>query len=825
MITPSLASLILIQPTLAAAQIERIEISATKRQATVQETAIAVSAISGDKLAQSNTQELKELSNLSSSFNSSSSNSETGGTTLRIRGIGTTGDNLGMESSVGVFLDGIYLSRPSVALNDLMDVERIEVLRGPQGTVFGRNTSAGALSIVTKAPSVDGSEFWSNITLGNYNAKSLQMGGTFPVIEDELGIRLSYASRKRDGYTISQTSGSDNFTRDRYAFRSQLLWLVNDDIKVKFTADFANSEEQCCDAVILEESPLAASGVYALAGLPADGGVKSFGKNALKNRETNGSHSNNDAEQSGISSHLEWDLGWADFSVVMSYRDYKAHTKLDLDYVAMDVFNTFDPRNFNTFDTASIELRLQGQTDKLDWMIGTYMVDETIETAWTMQLGSDFSAYQNASLWYPMIIPELTAKFSEEQLRGFIVADDGTTLFDVISSADPAQTFAGELFAGSFASNDFEQQGKTFSLFTHNIYSVTNSLDLIAGFRWSKEQKEGRYMQSDSNSGACLNTAKKVGNQMLPSDFGNFAVAFSCVSYTIPADIEGALFPRTFDEFFEDENLTFALKAVYELNENKHVYGGYTRGYKSGGFNLDPSAAAAGADPSFDAETTHAFELGYKAYHFDDKLNLNIALFHQQLDDFQVLEFTGLQMKTFNVPTVYSSGLETELTFNASDDLQWHLATTLLDARYPDKCDGGNTQFEPVSRLCGNPLTNAPKFTAILGMNYKYALENTNLSYFVRSSLRYESKRRTSVQAYSQSGNFMPINQQEANTKANLSIGLSADDGGWEISIWANNLFDKQTSSMTFDVPLRMGATQSFIDAPRLWGTTLRIQY
>ena len=185
------------------AQIEEIVVTATKRAENVQEVPIAVTAFGAEQLDRSGFDSVRDLQRMSTSFNMNTSDTESQGATMRIRGIGTTGNNIGLESAVGVFLDGVYLSRPGIALGDLMDLERVEVLRGPQGTLFGRNTTAGAINIITRAPRLDGSEGFANIEGGNFDARRVQAGVSFPIIQDKLGFRISGSYRQRDGYVES----------------------------------------------------------------------------------------------------------------------------------------------------------------------------------------------------------------------------------------------------------------------------------------------------------------------------------------------------------------------------------------------------------------------------------------------------------------------------------------------------------------------------------------------------------------------------------------------------------------------------------------------
>ena len=261
--------------------IEEIIVTATKRNESLQDVPIAITAISSDALDKAGVKDLRDLSTVAASFNLNSSQTESQGTTLRIRGVGTTGNNIGLESAVGVFLDGVYLSRPGVALGDLLDVNQIEVLRGPQGTLFGRNTSAGALNIRTKKANTQENEFFANATGGNFGAVNVQAGASGPLIQDKLAYRISGAWRQQDGFLESAT-GAESRNRDRVLFRGQLQWDVSDTVDVRFIGDYSSVDENCCDAVVLLESAAVGAGSFAAAGLPADGGVTASGFDALE---------------------------------------------------------------------------------------------------------------------------------------------------------------------------------------------------------------------------------------------------------------------------------------------------------------------------------------------------------------------------------------------------------------------------------------------------------------------------------------------------------------------------------------------------------------
>ncbi len=810
--------------------IEEIIVTSTKREENIQDVPIAVTALSGLDVERAGVKDLRDLPTLSPSFNLNSAQTESQGTTLRVRGVGTTGNNIGLESAVGVFLDGVYLSRPGVALGDLVDVAQIEVLRGPQGTLFGRNTSAGALHIKTKKPDLAESEYWANASIGNFDAYNVQAGLSVPILEDQLGFRFSGAWRDQDGFVESST-GAESGTRDRYSLRGQLYWAPTEDIDLRVIGDYAEAKEECCDAAISFESPLVAAGAFAAAGLPANGGVTRSGRSAVENRRSNAEQFENPFEQWGVSSELNWELGPASLTYLIAYRDFRADSVQHADFVSLDVFSVPGDTGFGTFDdieTLSHELRLQGEAGRVDWLVGFYYSDEDIAELASLQLGTDYGAYTSAAAFFGGIFPLVGASLDAVPLPL------GGTFGDVRTSPNPAVAFAGGVDpAGSFAANLFRQESKSWSIFTHNTVHVTERLDAVVGLRFIDEKKDGSFDQLAASSPACLNTlANAAGLPSAAAAVGAFAVGFACFPFAAQADVPGTPLPATFGGRFEDDELTYTLALAYAFTDDFRAYASYSHGFKAGGFNLDATAAATGADPRFDSETTNAYEIGVKSVLFDNRVRANLAVFHQDIDDFQVLEFTGIRFQTFNVPNARSTGAELELAANPLESLSLTAALTFADARYPSGCDRGGPPAPQISALCGQQLTNAPKWASVLGATYDGQVPGTELTYFLSSSLRIESDRRTSTQHIDPTSGVPLLDDiQEENTKVNLRAGIGGEDGHWTLEIWGNNVFDKQTKNVTFNVPLRgvssIGTASRgvFLEAPRTYGATLRLAF
>ena len=254
-----------------------IIVTATRRAQDVQDIPLAVTAISPAELDRQGIVNVGQLTNVTSSYSVSNAQLASGSVVLRIRGVGTTSNNIGFESAVGIFIDGAYQSRPGVALSELVDVERVEVLRGPQGTLFGRNTSAGALNIINVRPDLDEFGGFANATYGNRDLIGVQGAVNVPIVADKLALRVTGAYRERDGYvTVVDGSGSkigESNGTDQYLVRGQLGFETDGGIKGRLIADYSKSTAGCCAAIEVLQSPLETAGLFAAVGLGPRGGM------------------------------------------------------------------------------------------------------------------------------------------------------------------------------------------------------------------------------------------------------------------------------------------------------------------------------------------------------------------------------------------------------------------------------------------------------------------------------------------------------------------------------------------------------------------------
>ena len=802
-----------------------IIVTATRRAQDIQDVPIAVTAVGGEQLDKQGVVNVQNITQVSPSFSTSNAQIASGSVVLRIRGVGTTSNNIGFESAVGIFVDGAYQSRPGVALSEFVDVERVEVLRGPQGTLFGRNTSAGALNITNNRPDVTEFSGFANATYGNFDLINIQGAINAPLVEDTLAVRLTGAYRQRDGVLdlvdANGTQIGESGTIDQFLIRGQVGWDTEGGVSGRVIFDYSESENQCCGAVeLLAAAPLEATlaalgggarggmGVPTPATTPFDIGAA---QDVLDNRVGTANRLPlASVEQWGVTGEIEIPLGeTTDAIFIASYRDFSADENYDSDFSGLDVFDVDDlDTNIETF---TAELRFQGELldGALTWLVGGYYSDEQIAADIDFSLGSQYDLLAGGLF------------------GGALGPAPLTLLNDLIDDGIPNGT--GVSPAGTTATNVYAQSSESWSIFTHNTLDITDNLSATIGLRWSDESKTGGFTQTASNNPSCLSLlggvptiSATVGAALVPSVLGLGCFAFTAPALGAPG--EGFPLPRPFEVPFSDDELIYTGKLTYQFDAPVTAYASFTHGYKSGGINLDITANTGGADPTFLSEEVDAYEFGVKAQFLDNAVTANLAVFHEEFSNFQVLEFTGAQFTTFNVASAKSTGFELETVIRPDSYLTFNAGLTYTNARYPNNCDGGNPSPN-VTTLCGNSLTNAPEIVAIFGANYDRDISDS-MRVFLNGQIRTESDRRTSTQAFFLgTTNPVPFDVQDGNTKINLRAGIGSIDETWTLEVWGNNITDQITRGVTFNTVLRSTSRSAFIQEPATYGVTLRTKF
>ncbi|MBL8270646.1 TonB-dependent receptor [Steroidobacter sp.] len=785
--------------------IDTIIVTAQKREQSLQDVPIVVTAVSEQLLQDTGVKDIKDLTILTPGLLVTSTSNESV-TTARIRGIGTVGDNAGLESSVGVVIDGVYRPRNGVGFGDLGELERIEILKGPQGTLFGKNTSAGVINVVTKRPSFD---FGANVevTAGDYGAMEGAASVTGPFSESVAG-RLYVASRERDGY-LDVVRGAGPRTEDEdvdrkfKTARGQLLFKPSDSLDIRLTADYTDRDENCCAAPQAVLTPT--TGVLAV--LTALGGANSFrnpadpfDRVAYSNRSTK-----QEVEDKGASAEINWDLAGlsgATLTSITAWRNWETSNGQDADFTTVDILYRAPNGDFgNEFKQLTQEFRLAGESEKLSWLVGLFYAKEDLDSRDQLILGTQFQQYFNALL--------------------------GGALNLIPAQLQPL------LYPGNGATRDvYKQESKNWALFTNNSIRFTDALELTLGLRYTDESKDLDSSYSNGHGGVGCATLRAIPQFVAsPSAATIFGIGCS-VTYADPI-FNNVAFSQSLDE----EEWSGTAKLAYRFNDDVMSYLSYAKGYKGGGFNLYRertgnfllSAGVAGGpvvdrDTHFNKETVDSYELGVKTQWADNSLLLNGAVFYQDYTDFQLNTFTGLQFVVTSLPQVVSKGVDLDFVwFTPFEALSFQGGITYADTTIEDFGTAGGL-FRPERK--DDTLSFAPEYSASLSATYEQPV-GSSLLFRGNIGARYTSE-------YNTGSNLDPRKMQDAMTLVNARIGLGADDEKWMVELWALNVTDEDYYQVLFDATLQgsstaPGASQStlngFLGAPRTYGVTARFKF
>ncbi len=613
--------------------IEEILVTAQKREQSVQDIPVAVSAISKEALEQSGAQTIEDVQSLAPSLTVTSVNIPGSSTQIQIRGVGTSTTNVGLEAAVGFFLDGVYRSRSGMAVGDLLDVSRVEVLRGPQSSIFGKNTSAGAISVVTEKPTYEVSGAFQ-VDGGDYDARRLQAVYNTPLVQDTLALRLSGSVNRRDGYVDDVVNGRDYNDTDRWSMRGQLLWEPADNLSMRLIADWSEADETSVVPVRAVNGPLDATVFQLLAG--DNGGVINVPADISRRETSLNDPTDTTVEDRGVSLEVNYAAPFGEVTSITALRSYDAVSFKDVDFSALDFFVAdFDFRQdfFSTELRANNVVNDAGPFASVDWLVGAFYSEEEISSRARFptqgQLPLQLSALANG-----LDIPLTPADFASG-------ADTGP---DVRRGID----------------------GTTFALFGQATFDLSDRYGFTVGLRYSDEEKENFTIDQ---------TVAGPGNVLL----GLFA----------PAPDFGSL-------DFDEDKITGDASFHVHWSEQLMTYIKYATGYKAGGVNVDGGGAgtfAAPRDPSFDSETSESFELGLRSEWAGGKAIVNATAFHTAFDDFQVQSFDGINFLLRNVSGVTSEGVEVEATLRPLPAWTISGGVTYADARFDS---GVNTGFAPV---------------------------------------------------------------------------------------------------------------------------------
>lgn len=629
-----------------AKRLNTVTITATKREQTLQDVPVAVSVVDDATIEKAEILDLNDLQSVVPSLGIRTFQTSANAT-FTIRGFGNGSNNVGVEPSVGVFIDGVYRSRAAAQIGDLPAIERVEVLRGPQSTLFGKNASAGVVSVVTRKPS-DTFGGSAEASFGNFNLQRYKGYVTGP-IADGVAFSLGGGLNKRDGTATEIISGADVNERNRWNLRGQLMFEPTANQEWRIIVDADEIDEVCCIAANVVDNAANTAIIESLGGQIAQPG-NPFSREIALNRLPE-----NVVENRGISVHGDIEFDGFTLSSITAYRETDAFQNYDIDYSSADLASLQDDVGLETF-TQELRLTSNGDGD-FDWMVGGFYFDEQVSRDSQLSYDSQFRDFLNVAgqiqLSGDPTNPAVIAQITGAQAAGMLPDALAGLLEPAVNI--PIGSVGVD---GSGTLESVGQDDKAISLFGTADWHLTDRLTASFGLNYTSNEKESRLNIQSSDALAAVDLTQAAYNalivgaaqgagvtditdpaQIVPfvssaayptiqavalniaSNFDTSAPAFDPANpatfapgFSNPfAAFAGFQFQPPFvnvpnaveDGRTDDEEFTYSFRLAYDLTDNINVYGSYATGWKSSSINLGRDSRPFPADftPSFDLAT------------------------------------------------------------------------------------------------------------------------------------------------------------------------------------------------------------------------------
>ncbi len=815
--------------------LEHIEVTAQKRSQDLQEVPLAVTALSGQDLTDTVSRDLFDIQQYVPAFAAFQSQSATN-SSFSIRGIGTSSQNFGFESSVGLYVDGVYRSRQNAVINDMVDISAIEVLRGPQGTLFGKNTPAGAVVINTVVPSHDENNGFARATVGSENLVRFAAGSSFNAIEDTLSFRFTGFSTKRDGWIDDTANDTTLNNRDRSGVRVQALYTPTERLSLRVIADYAELDERCCGALTWRDNQQANDipekfGTDALLMMPPFS-ASLYTRDDFYDYETAlSSPPRSKMTDRGISAQVDYAISETLSLVSISaWRGFDSLDEVDTDFTNADLLMTSNDARQQSF---SQELRLHFDNDDVNGIVGAYYFTQNLDLDFAITTQEQFPYFFAASAaQLAPLIDGINAVSAATQ--GFIPP---------AAPAAPGNT--------AFA-HSADQQQDSIALFAQADWMLSETLTLTTGARYTHEEKElsGRYTETGPGINGLPTSPSAIPNPLQAGmALQNIGAALAGGMFPEQADLAAiapfqepgwgyfflgtaSVLPRPdLDRTISDAQWTGSVKLAWQSYDDQMWYISAATGYKAGGLNTD--RIAPGFDPVFDAETARSLEVGVKQEWDDYNLRLNAAAHITQISDFQASTFTGTGFNLQNAGDIDVNGIELEVTWLpwTNTELSFNVART--NANF-DKFERGTcwtsypwhtgiddpgrpAEGVPYCSKAGNRVGFEPELAASATFSQYFDLG----SYPSRVSLDYQYV----GDVYLDDSND-PYKYSPSYNLVNLRWMVTLPEWETDITLWGRNILDEEHAARSgFDVPVQTGKIMAYPGQPASWGITLQTYF
>jgi iron complex outermembrane receptor protein len=773
--------------------LDEITVTAQKREQSAQDVGISITAFSGEQI---DTLGFSKSSDLSLMTPGVHVGGNLAGQNLQftIRGVAQNDFNDQTESPVAVYIDDTYVAMAQGQRFAMYDLERVEILKGPQGTLFGRNATGGLAHFVTRGPTSE-LEGYGRLEYGDFDRVKFT-GALSGPLSDKVSGRLSAFYHTQDGYlknhydptdpqsfnfsdlALSEGTGDDFGAEENIAVRAQVQMELNDAASVWVSANVAKSDlstspyqSEATAAVmdaqgrqrnaIFQPADSTAQGFSFETGDPIDTGiwgpfprpVPGGDATGYIDRDGNGVDytegdvafdDHNSMDSAGVSVRVDWDIGDVEFVSVTDFKDFDKLIGMDVDSAPMNQLSVwFDAE----VDQVSQEFRLGGSTDRMRWLTGMYF----LHVEYDNNIG--FKALDNA----PLLLPPGTP------------------------SADyPAHV---------------EQETDNLSIFAQIDYDLSDTLLLTLGARVMEEEKDFLYDLQVRE----LVTARGFATGLLVGTF---------------SDVVGLPVSTFFTDSASDTLWAGKVQLDYKPNDDLLIYAGYNRGIKAGGFNspIDFGGSQMGALMAggeygyrYDEEVLNAYEVGFKKTFANGRARLNGSLYFYDYEDYQGFVFAGVSGTVVNYDSEVIGG-EIELIASPTEGLDLYLSAAYIDA------DVADVEVAPGIFNETEPSYVPPLQLSALG-RYAWQLGNGELAF--QASVSYTDETFYTLRNYDS-------HKMDDHTIANLRLSYLTREGDWEIAAFMNNVTDEENEVMGFDISLFCGCSEIAVGEPRWWGISLQ---
>lgn len=777
--------------------LEEVMVTARKRVETLMDAPVAVAAVSGQTMEAQGITNMEQLSarvpGLQIGRAAQTSN-------VAIRGVGS-GINKGFEQSVGMYVDGIYQPRSRQFTQAMVDVEQVEVLRGPQGILFGKNTVAGAIKMETRS-ATSGEEFNGSLSAAyepEYNTQrytAVLSGG----LTDNMGARLVLRSDSTDGYIENQIYNEDEQKRDNTLARLSLTWDATENLQIETKISHIDMEGEGVEFVVTEAD-------YSLIPQFVDSGRTSavLGSIGMANglvpfQVSEGSNeykawtgninwvpggNEEDTESTNALLNVQWDAGDYTLTSLTGYTEFKFRQFQDVDFNPINLIQNTDDEELDFF---SQEFR--------------------VATNWDSRVNVLGGLYYEKQDFYSDTYTQI-----DGTLGGLAILLTGDeSLFGPINDATRYHTF--------------DQETETIAIFGEVTIDITDALRLELGLRYSEDEKdlEKRAQVGTGQPGAPNllvgpeDTAGAVDHDAYLAAAAAAAGVEGATAAGVMAQSLGTYVTDTSLDRDEDHT-NGSVKLIWDYSDNGMVFLSWSDGYKSGGFNYSPTTAGPSGMPTDDAifedEEVEAIELGVKQTFWDGRARGSAIVYRSELDNLQVTAWNGTNFVVGNAAELTVQGLELEGLVAVTDSLELGFNYNYLDHEF-DSYPGAPCTVVQLAAdagcqadFSGERGAFAPEHSAAVNLHHTYDFQRWTLD--TRVDVNYKGEMFVDT-------DLDENTLQDSYTKIDASIGLSSQDGRWNFVVYGRNLTDEATYTAAVDAPLSGGVYAGWIEEPRIYG-------